>query len=215
MKYRVKFGSALIALVLSAALAQAGLVISPRGDQVVNPTTGITKLPQGGVVEDRERGIRIDAKFIEHKQGEFIRATDATILTAGQTIKSPSVNYQIKLDRVDIAGPLEFSSPDVTELRAQKAVAYPETERIVAAGGVQSRSPVLTANAVVFDAKRRVAFLYGAYRFESRDGKTKLGQSGAESALLVTFPKTGNPTVTTKITSEDRALFVKLIEQSR
>jgi hypothetical protein len=182
---------------------------------VINPTTGITRLPQGGVVEDRERGIRIDAKFIEHKQGEFIRATDATILTAGQTIKSPLVNYQIKLDRVDIAGPLEFSSPDVTELRAQKAAVYPEAERIVAVGGVQSKSPVLTANAVVFDTKRRVAFLYGAYRFESRDGKTKLSQSGLESALLVTFPKSGNPTVTTKITPEDRALFVRLIEQSR
>jgi hypothetical protein len=211
----VKFGSALMVLVFGVVLAQAGLVISPRGDQVVNPTTGITRLPQGGVVEDRERGIRIDAKFIEHKQGEFIRATDATILTAGQTIKSPLVNYQIKLDRVDIAGPLEFSSPDVTELRAQKAVAYPEAERIVAVGGVQSRSPVLTANAVVFDTRRRVVFLYGAYRFESRDGKTKLSQLGSESALLVTFPKSGNPTVTTKITPEDRALFVRLIEQSR
>lgn len=205
----------LSSLIVAVGLAQAGLVIQPKGDQTVNPTTGVTTLPQGGVVIDNAHGIRIEAAYIEHKQGDFIKATNATIIASGQTIKTPSLNYAMKLDRVDIAGPLEFASSDVSGMRADKAVAFPNADRVVAIGNVRSVAPVIAANAIVFDGKKRAAFLYGNYRFESRDGKTKLSQQGNDSALLVNFPKTGNPSATTKIVPDDRAAFIKLIEQSR
>jgi lipopolysaccharide assembly outer membrane protein LptD (OstA) len=205
----------LSSLLAAVGLAQAGLVIQPKGDQTVNPSTGVTTLPQGGVVLDNAHGIRIEAAYIEHKRNEFVKATNATIITSGQTIKTPSLNYAIPSGRVDITGPLEVSSSDVTGLKADKAVAFSNTERVVAVGNVRSSAPVLSANAIVFDTKKRTAFLYGNYRFESKDGKTKLSQAGAESALMVSFPKSGNPSATTKIASDDRAGFVKLIEQSR
>jgi hypothetical protein len=209
------FSVMLSSLLVGVVLAQAGLVIQPKGDQTVNPSTGITTLPQGGIVLDNAHGIRIEAAYIEHKRDDFVKATNATIITSGQTIKTPSLNYAIPSGRVDITGPLEVSSSDVKALKADKAVAYSSTERVVAVGNVRSSAPVLTANAVVFDTKKRTAFLYGNYRFESKDGKTKLSQTGAESALLVSFPKSGNPSATTKIAPDDRAALVKLIEQSR
>jgi hypothetical protein len=216
MTFRLLILSSLIAPVFVAvAVAQAGLVIQPKGDQTLNPSTGVTTLPQGGVVVDNAHGIRIEAAYIEHKRDDFVKATNATIITAGKTIKTPSLNYAIQADRVDIAGPLEVSSSDVAGLKADKAVAFVGAERIVAVGNVRSSAPVLAANAIVFDAKRRTAFLYGNYRYESKDGKTKLSQAGNESALLVSFPKSGSASATTKISGEDRALFVKLIEQSR
>jgi hypothetical protein len=205
----------LSSLLVGVAVAQAGLVIQPKGDQTVNPSTGVTTLPQGGVVLDNAHGIRIEAAYIEHKRDDFVKATNATIITSGQTIKTPSLNYTIASGRVDITGPLEVSSSDVKALKADKAVAYSSTERVVAVGNVRSSAPVLAANAVVFDAKKRTAFLYGNYRFESKDGKTKLSQTGADSALMVSFPKSGNPSATTKIAPDDRAALVKLIEQSR
>lgn len=205
----------LSSLIVSVAIAQSGLVIQPKGDQTVNPSTGVTTLPQGGVVIDNAHGIRIEATYIEHKRDEFIKATNASIQTSGQTIKTPSLNYAMKLDRVDISGPLEFTSPDVTGLKADKAVAYPNADRVVALGNVRAGSPVIAANAIVFDGKKRTAFLYGNYCFESKDAKTKLSQAGADSALLLSFPKIGNPTATTKIPNDDRAAFLKLIEQSR
>jgi lipopolysaccharide assembly outer membrane protein LptD (OstA) len=216
MTFRRVFLSSLIAPILIAtALAQAGLVIQPKGDQTVNPSTGVTTLPQGGSVLDNAHGIRIEAAYIEHKRDDFVKATNATIFTSGQTIKTPSLNYAIQADRVDIAGPLEVSSSDVTGLKADRAVAFLKAERVVALGNVRSNAPVLAANAVVFDTKKRTAFLYGNYRFESKDGKTKLSQAGAESALLVNFPKSGSASATTKIAADDRALYLKLIEQSR
>ena len=202
-------------LIASVAFAQAGLVIQPKGDQSVNPSTGVTTLAQGGVVIDNAHGIRIEAAYIEHKRDDFIKATNASIQTSGQTIKTPSLNYAIKLDRVDIAGPLEFTSPDVTGLKADKAVAFLNADRVVAVGNVRSGTPVIAANAIVFDGKKRTAFLYGNYRFESKDAKTKLSQVGADSALLLSFPKSGNPSATTKIPNDDRAAYLKLIEQSR
>ncbi len=205
----------LSSLILTAALAQARLVIQPKGDQTTNPSTGVTTLPQGGVVIDNAHGIRIEAAYIEHKQGDFIKATDATISASGQTIKTPSMNYAIPRDRVDIAGPLEFTTADVSGLKADKAVVFLGADRVVAVGNVRSSAPVIAANAIVFDGKKRTAFLYGNFRFESKDGKTKLSQTGADSALLVSFPKSGNPSVTTKIPADDRAAMVKLIEQSR
>ena len=205
----------LSSLIACTALAQAGLVIQPKGDQTINPSTGVTTLAQGGVVIDNAHGIRIEAAYIEHKQGDFIKATNATITASGQTFKTPSMNYAIPLDRVEIAGPLEFASADVTGMKADKAVVFPNADRVVAIGNVRSNAPVMAANAIVFDGKKRAAFLYGNYRFESKDGKTKLSQTGADSALLVSFPKSGNPSVTTKIPADDRAAFMKLIEQSR
>ncbi len=213
---RMKFFFMLLSsLVVGVGLAQAGLVIQPKGDQTVNPSTGVTTLPQGGVVLDNAHGIRIEAAYIEHKRDDFVKATNATIITSGQTIKTPSLNYMMATNRVDITGPLEVSSSDVTGLKADKAVAFLNTERIVAVGNVRSGTPVLAANAIVFDTKKRTAFLYGNYRFESKDGKTKLRQTGADSTLMVSFPKSGNPSATTKIAPDDRAALVKLIDQSR
>jgi hypothetical protein len=55
---------AFVLLISSMALAQAGFVTQPYGDQIVS-NEGIVTLPQGGIVRDNKRGFSIDAKYIE------------------------------------------------------------------------------------------------------------------------------------------------------
>jgi hypothetical protein len=202
-------------LTLSLALAQAGFVAQPYGDQVINADQSVT-LPQGGVIRDNKRGFSIDAKFIQYKDNEFLKATDAKIKNnTGQSINAKSVDYTIKTDRMNIAGPLSYSDENVSGLNGQKAIAYPDAKRIVAFN-VTAASPKLRANAAVFDSGRKQAFLYGNFEYVSSDGKSYRGNS-AESALLVDYTNKDKPSFKQgkAISADAQGMFVKLIQQSR
>jgi hypothetical protein len=205
-----------VGLMLSVALAQAGFVAQPYGDQTVAADGSVT-LQQGGVIRDNKRGYSIDAKFIQYKDNEFLKATDAKIKNnTGQTINAKSVDYTIKNDRMNIAGPLAYGDNNVKGLVAQKSVAYPDRKQIVALGGVKAQSPSFKADAVAFDANRNLAFLYGNFEYTSSEGKTNRGNS-SESALLVDYTNKDKPLIKLgkAISADVQANFVKLIQQSR
>ncbi len=203
-------------LILGVALAQAGFVAQPYGDQIVNNDQSVT-LPQGGVIRDNKRGFSIDAKYIQYKDNEFLKATDAKIKNnTGESISSKSVDYTIKNDRMNIAGPLSYTDSNVKNLSGDRAVAYPDRKIIVAVGGLRSASPVFRADAAAFDQSRNQAFLYGNFEYTSGDGKTYKGNSG-EAALLVDYTVKGKPSFKQgkAIPADVQASFVKLIQSSR
>jgi hypothetical protein len=204
-------------MLFSVVLAQAQISVKPYGDQVINADQSQT-LPQGGIVDDSKHGVKIDAKYLEFKAGEYVRAKTATISTkGGQKVSTTKLNYLIKTDRMEIAGPLNFSDEFVSGLSSAAAVVYPDADVMVGVGGVKAVSPQLSANAMVVDGARKEAFLYGNYKFKSQDGKIKLGNQGAQAGLLISFANRDRPRVTSgaDVPAASRARFLQLIEASK
>jgi hypothetical protein len=198
------------------ALAQAGFVAQPYGDQIVNADQSVT-LPQGGVIRDNKRGFSIDAKFIQYKDNDFLKATDAKIKNnTGESISAKSVDYTIKNDRMSIAGPLSYADENVSGLTSQKAVAYPDAKRIVAFN-VNATSPRLKANAAVFDNNRQEAFLYGNYEFKSKDGKTTGSNSRADASVVISFKNKDKPQLisSARVAPDVLKTYLSLVESSR
>ena len=207
-----------LALTTSVGLAviQAGFVAQPYGDQIVNADSSVT-LPQGGVLRDNKRGYTIDATFIQYLDNDYMKATNAKIKNnSGQSINSKSVNYDIKTDRMVIAGPLEFSDANVSGLRAARAVAMPQSQKTIAFN-VTAAAPVFRANAVVFDAGRKEVFLYGNYEFSSKDGKQKGSGASASSSAVINFAVSGSPKIISSkaIPAGVLGAYLALIEQSK
>jgi hypothetical protein len=204
-------------LLFSMALAQAQLSVKPYGDQTINPD-GSQILAQGGIVDDSKHGVKIDAKYLEFKPGEFVRAKTATIITkTGQKVSTTKLNYLIKTDRMELAGPLNFSDEFISGFSSGSAVVYPDADVMVGIGGVKASSPLLSANAMVVDGVRKEAFLYGNYKFKSQDGKIKLGNQGAQAGLLINFTNRDRPRVTSgvDVPAASRTRFLELIERSK
>jgi hypothetical protein len=173
-------------LVGSLALAQAGFVAQPYGDQNV-AADGTVTLPQGGLVKDNKRGFSIDAKFIEYKDGVYLKARSAKLKNnTGQSLSSPSISYTLADDRMEIGGSLNYSDENVSGATGSRAVAYPDGKRIVA-WNITATSPVVRANVAVFDDNRNEVFLMGNVYYKSQDGKTVKQANGENGMLLVNF----------------------------
>lgn len=201
---------------IGLAVIQAGFVAQPYGDQIVNADSSVT-LPQGGVLRDNKRGYSIDATFIQYLDNDYLKATNAKIKNnSGQSINSKSVDYNIKTDRMAIAGPLEFSDANVSGLRAARAVAMPQSQKTIAFN-VTAAVPVFRANAVVFDAARKEVFLYGNYEFSSKDGKQKGSGGTASSSAIINFAVSGSPKIISSraIPAGVLGAYLALIEQSK
>ena len=198
------------------ALIQAGFVAQPYGDSVVNADSSVT-LPQGGLLRDNKRGYSIDASFIQYLDNDYLKATNAKIKNnSGQSISSKSVHYDIKTDRMVIAGPLEFSDANVSGLRAARAVAMPQSQKTIAFN-VTAAVPVFKANAVVFDASRSEVFLYGNYEFSSKNGKQKGSGGTPTSSAVINFAVSGSPKILSSkaIPAGVLSAYLALIAQSK
>jgi hypothetical protein len=187
------FSSLTLAAVGFLALAQAGFVAQSYGDQLVG-NDGTVTLPQGGLIRDNKRGFSIDAKFIEYKDGAYLKARNAKLKNnTGQSVSSPSINYTLSDDRMEIAGSLNYSDENVSGANGSKAVAYPDGKRIVA-WNIAATSPVVRANVAVFDDNRNEVFLIGNVYYKSKDGKTVKQAGGENGMLLVNFANKDKPT---------------------
>jgi lipopolysaccharide assembly outer membrane protein LptD (OstA) len=160
-------------LLLSVALAQGGLVIQANGDQETDEN-GVTTLTQGGTVTDNVNGITIKGSFIKVKDGAFLNASNATIITSqAQNITASKIEWNIASDRMALSGPLNVSTNEVKSISSGFAIAYPKAGILVSPGNVTASSPVIKANSAVVDGKSREGFLSGNYVFQEK-GKTKL-----------------------------------------
>ena len=196
------------------ALAAPGLDVRPAGDQQFDPLTGVTTLPHGGTVTDSDHGLRLQAKWIELKQGEFFRATGATLSAAETgTIRAANIDYQVRADRLVATGDLSFSGTDSTGMTAERVVAFPDAGKVVALGQVRGTKPAIRADAVALDAAKREVFLYGNYSFQ--DGKTRLASAKPDAGLLVTVAANGKLSTTTRPDPARLMAYLDMIERAR
>jgi hypothetical protein len=174
-----------LALFLSLALAArfAAFSMEPAGPQRVNLDTGVTTLPQGGVLVDNENGLRLKAGYIEYKEGAFIRARALELLSAKETFWAQSLDYDIPKQEAHFTD-VVFSNRDFVNLRAEAGLGL-LNEGVLIAKGVRVERPNLTAEALVVDLKGREALAYG--RFSLTEGQRILRASNPSAKLLLRF----------------------------
>ena len=163
---------ALVFLLASALAARfATFSVEPFGTQRVNLDTGVTTLPQGGVLTDHENGLRLKAGYLEYKEGSFVRARSAELLSEKETFLAQSLEHDIPKQEARFKG-LTFSNPDFKGLKAERALALFAEDIVVLKGRVQAESPRLQVETLVVNLKSREALALGSFTYQ--EGKATL-----------------------------------------
>ena len=154
---------------LVGACAQApfaALSISSVGPQVIDITTGITTLPQGGSVIDRDTGVTVAAAHISYLDGSFIEASDVTVDGAFGSLRADKVRIEMAESVLIATGNLRLQRDGLTvtatELRYHALIAI-----AVFDGGVTGTEPAFNAERVLLDVVSGDVLLVGSYSFSS------------------------------------------------
>lgn len=160
----------------------AGFEVRPKGNSELDVGTGIYTLPTGGTITDNQSGLVLEARYIQYKDGEFIRAQGATLKAREGDFSANSLEYLQKPDILRMNG-VRFSSQEFKALSAQQGLLL-SNDVLVLKGQVRSSEPVLEASTLVVDTAKDLALVLGAFTF--RDGATTLRGNRPDSTLLLT-----------------------------
>jgi hypothetical protein len=161
----------------------AGFEVKPRGNSELDLGTGIYTLPQGGTITDNRNGLVLEARHIQYRDGEFIRAQRATLRTNEGTFSAASLEYQQKPDTLRMNG-VRFSSQQLRGIAAQQGLLLGNGV-LVLKGQVRSIDPALEASTVIVDTAHDQALVLGVFTF--RDGAATLRGNRPDSTLLLSF----------------------------
>ncbi|MFN4073845.1 MAG: hypothetical protein ACK4G4_10610 [Thermus sp.] len=186
-----------LALFLASSLGArfAAFSVEPFGTQRVNLDTGVTTLPQGGILTDHENGLRLKAGYIEYKEGSFVRAKGAELLSEKETFLAQTLEHDIPKQEARFTG-LTFSNADFKGLKAERALALFSEDLVILKGRVQAEKPRLQAETLVVNLKEREALALGSFTYQ--EGKATLRGQGPSARLYLRFAS-GKVQATTKI----------------
>ena len=175
----------LLPLLLAVVLASrfAGFEVKPRGNSELDIGTGIYTLPTGGTITDNKSGLVLEARYIQYRDGDFIRAREATLKSREGDFSAASLEYQQKPDTLRMNG-VRFGSKQFKGITAQQGLLFKE-DVLVLKGEVRSSDPLLEAGLLVVDTSKDQALVLGAFTF--RDGATTLRGNRPDSTLLLNF----------------------------
>ncbi|PYE54775.1 hypothetical protein [Deinococcus yavapaiensis] len=197
----------LAALGIASAATFAGFQIKPYGNQKLNLQTGATVLEAGGVATDAERGVTVDARYIEFKDGAWLRARGAKLTTEdGGALSADNVEYSAAKGDLTAKGNLVYNDSRVRGLTAASLTLEADSKIVSATGSVKSVTPIMQADTVVVDYQHRRAVMRGNYRYSF--GGTRLGNARPDAVLLVTWDGKNKPVAT----SRPNAAIVKQYE---
>ena len=189
-----------LALLLLAARF-VGFSVEPAGNQEVDLATGITTLPQGGVLTDNQNGLKLTGKYIQYKEGSFIKAREARLDTGEAEFTASDLEYQVKGETVRLKG-MGYHSKDLKSVSAQAGLAFLNDEVVVVRGQVRSADPQLDAELMVVDTGRKQALLIGRFSYQDPKSKAILRGQRAEDMLLLTLRQGSTPLFTSKVPAE-------------
>ena len=110
----------LVGLALGARFATFS--VEPFGAQRLDLDTGVTTLPQGGILTDNENGLRLKAAYIAYKEGSFVRAREVELLSEKERFVAASLEHDIPKQQA-LFQDLLFANADFQDLRADRALA--------------------------------------------------------------------------------------------
>lgn len=197
----------LLALGAAASAASfAGFSIKPNGDQKLNLQTGVTVLASGGSATDAQSGLTVAGKYIEYKDGDFLRAREATLTTRdGGKLTADNAEYNAKTGELKASGHLVYNDARVKGLTADAGSVQSREGLLVAHGNVKSQTPLMSANTVVVDTRNNRAVMYGNYRYNY--GGSSLASAKPDATLYVTWDASGKASATTRPSTAQLAAF--------
>jgi len=191
---------------VATAATFAGFTIKPYGDQKLNLQTGVTVMDEGGIANDATRGVTVDAKYIEFRDNDYLRARHAKLTTRdGGSLTATNVEYTAKNGMLKASGNMHYNNDNVKGLTAD-SMTLDIAKRIgIATGNVKSSRPSMSANTVIVDYANERALMVGNYRYSL--GGRRLNNRSDSAVLLVTWNNQGFPSPNSKPTSEQLAPF--------
>ncbi|HGY09129.1 MAG TPA: hypothetical protein ENK37_03605 [Oceanithermus profundus] len=208
--------AALLLLPLLVAAKFAALSIEPYGDQVFDLTTGVTTLPQGGVIHDNENDLSIDAEYVEYKEDAFVLARAAKSEATGVRFAAEQLRYELAEDRVRLEGGVVLDTPQVKALAARSAWIFLGEGVAVLDGGVKAMSPELEAAAMVSDYRSGEALLIPPYRYQDAQLGLTLSGKNPEKPLYLRFDaESGEVAASSKAPVEVKTRLLGFVEKAK
>jgi len=175
----------LAGLLLAAKFA--ALSIEPYGDSVYDLASGVTTLPQGGVIHDNENDLSIDASFIEYKEGEYIVAKQAKMVTEQVKFAASELKYLPAADEARLAGGVSLDSKDIKQLEAERGWVFLKDGVAVLAGEVKAAKPHLSAALLVADYQNGEVLLVAPYAYKDAELGVTLSGKNPKKPLYLKF----------------------------
>lgn len=177
------------ALQQDAASAFANLTVVAFGDQEVDILTGITTLPDGGRLIDREHDLTLSASWMRFLEGDFVEAKEVEISGEFGVVSARAVTIDLAAEEVRATGAVRYEGPE-WGIDAQ-AISYSEDLGLVVfEGPIRGEGIALEASAALFDVPSGTFLLAAPYRYA--DGPLEL-TSERPGALLSLQPLEGRP----------------------
>lgn len=162
----------------------AGFTIKAYGDQDLDLSTGVTTLPKGGMVNDSQTGLTVDAQWIRFKDNGFLEAKEARIkLETTGTLSASSLRYDMVSQKFTAEGNLRYSDGLIKDLKAKDLELDGKNQVLVIRKGISSTEPKLVADKMLVDYTARVAIMQGNYTFQYKG--TKLNGKGDKATLWI------------------------------
>ncbi len=183
MKQMKRWLVVLFLLSLASASRFAALEVKPTGNSDLDMGTGIYTLEAGGTITDNKSKINLSAKYIQYKEGDFIKAKEASFKSKDGDFAAATLDFQYGPDILRL-GKMRFSSADFKGIAAQQGVLYKENILLLK-GEVKSADPVLETSTLIVDTDKNQALVLGSFVY--RQGNLNLKGQKADSTLLLNF----------------------------
>ena len=142
----------------------AALEVRSNGRQVIDITTGVTTLPDGGNVVDKQTGVSFTASHIAYLDGAFIEASGVLLEGAFGVLSADDVRIDIASSTLRATGELTLRREGL-EVLAKELEYFALTEVAVFEGGVKGTEPEFSAERVLLDVRNGDVLLDGRYSF--------------------------------------------------
>lgn len=181
--------------------AFSGLTVIAFGEQEFDIVTGITTLPEGGQVVDREHGVTLTAESMRYREGDFVEAETVEVSGRFGTARSDRVSIDLATAVVEASGNVRFEREELrllaASLRYDVDAAIVEFEGPVTGEGVE-----LEAAAMLLDADSGSVLLIGPYRYQDELFELSSEREGALLSLTPAEDESGRMVASSRVDPE-------------
>ncbi len=154
-------------LISTAGSAQkpfAALTVEAKGRQQYDITTGVTTMPDGGVITDQSTGVYLEATSIVYLAGAYVKATGASVEGSFGRVTAASLHLDLTTGVLSAEGELRLVREGL--LVSAGTLSYDASSDVAEfSGGVASSEPEFRAERVLLDVRSGDVLLTGEYDF--------------------------------------------------
>ncbi len=167
----------------AAAEPFAALTVTATGRQLFDITTGVTTLPDGGIISDQTTGVAVTAKFVEYIAGTFVRAEQVEVVGDFGVVTTPELYLDLVEGKLEAGGGLELVR-DGLAMRAEALIYDANRQIAVFSGGVVATGPRFETDRLYLDVSTGDVILDGRYLFEDTLFTMESPEEGGQLELI-------------------------------